>query len=372
MNSPNEKQLISEVVQMLRDRYDELDITLYLREKGLEPEHISPIIEEAKNERLAEKMTYLPQRNKRIFWVLVAITVVVLIIDFFVLPSASLIGYSTMLSILGSGVFVFCCYLVLLHYKTWTPEFLKHRDTPKYNFSFLPFFLIPAMIVYFIMSSIFDSKAKNDLTANMERTTGTIMDGHSYSSRKFDFTEVTVQFKTKTGQLLSINKDISKYNFKEFYKGQTVDVLYSRSNPQIIEILTENMSAQDVTHSEERDITIKDLLSFLDTRTEELPAKLDKITFGWSQSTTPNTWINNRKNLFLESAGNSLVFHTTGSKGLIFPRQLTEAGFERQGEAPKIPYSQAPQSFENDKFSVVLKMDVIRDQFLHTVMITKK
>lgn len=82
MNSPNEKQLVSEVVQMLRDKYDELDITLYLREKGLEPEQIAPIIEAAKTERLAEKMTYLPQRNKRIFWILVAITVLVLIIDF--------------------------------------------------------------------------------------------------------------------------------------------------------------------------------------------------------------------------------------------------------------------------------------------------
>jgi len=372
MTSPNVKQLTSEVVQMLREGHDELDVTLFLREKGLEPEATKPILEQAKIERLAEKMTYLPHRNKRIFWMIVTITVAVLIIDLFVLPSADRIGYSTMLSIVGSAAFVFCCYLVLLYYKTWTPDFLKHRDSPKWNFSFFPLFLVPAVIMYFVMSWIFDSRAKKDLAANMERVKGTIIDGHSYASRKFDFTAVTVQFTTKTGQQLSVEKDISKYSFQKFYKGQPVDVLYSRSNPQIVEILTDDLNAQEVTNSEEREIKIQDLLGLFEMNPDDISAKLNKITFGWDHSSPGDTWINNRKNLFLQANTQTLTFNTQSSAGLTFPKQLQQSGFKRIGEVSKTPFSQAPQTFENEKFNVVLKMNVIQGQFLHTVAITRK
>lgn len=371
MTPPNEKALTSEVVDMLRNGYDELNVTLFLRDQGLEPDAAKLILEKALEERLQEKLTYLPQRNKRIFWGIVAITVLMMWLVFFVWPSADRIGYSTMLSIVGAALLMCCLNFLVLYYKSWTPEFLKHRDSPRTNFTLLPLFLVPGVIVYFIMSSIFDSKAKQELAANMERTKGVIVDGHSYASRRFDFTAITVQFETKAGKSFTVEKDISKYNFKEFYKGQTVDVLYSRTNPNIIEILTEGMDARDVTKSEERDITVKDLLALIGAEPRSVAARLDKITFGWQYDSTQQSWSNERKKLFLQLDRSSLTFRTLASTGLLLPRQLQENGFTRSGAAPSTPFPQAPQKFTNGQWSAVVEMNVIGNMTAHTLVLSK-
>src|SRR3954469_4305620 len=108
-----QQELIVEAVEMLRNGNDDLDITLFLKENGLEPAETKEVIDAARNEFLIEKLKYLPKRNKAIFILWLVITTAVLLADLFVLPGASRIGYSTMLSMAGSAAFILCGYLAI-------------------------------------------------------------------------------------------------------------------------------------------------------------------------------------------------------------------------------------------------------------------
>lgn len=364
------EQYISDTTAMLQDDHDELSILTYLRQQGIEPEESKEIIEAARMELMKSRLQYAPKKNKRTFYIWLSITAIILIADLIILPRPSLVQYTVILSMLGAAAFVFSGYMCILYYNSWTPEFLKYRESPKLNFSFLPIFLIPAVIVYFIISAVFSSVEKRSLSQNKIKATGTIIDGHSYASRRLDFSEVTVEFTTKEGEIIVATEDISKYSFKKFYKGQKVDLIYSAIDPQNIDLLTEESDVKGLTDSEERDITASDLVDLM--RADPLKAgdQLDKITFGWNYDTPKGLWSNSRKDLAMRIGPNEVIFFTRALATHIYPKQFIALGFKQTSESSNIPFSRKPQVFENavNKATISVTGDGTRDIYMITII----
>src|SRR5436189_6478973 len=110
----------------------------------------------------------------------------------------------------------------------------------------------------------FSSVADQSLSEHMEKAKGTIVSGYSVSSRRADFAvQVTVQFKTKEGEQIRATEDISSYAFRQFYKGQQVDLVYSTTDPTNIDLLTGETNIKTLTKSEDRDINPADLIEMM-------------------------------------------------------------------------------------------------------------
>jgi hypothetical protein len=333
----DQKHIVSEVFQLMKQGADDLDVMLYLREKGIDPEEQEPIFESARLLILEDRMKYRPKRNKAIFFMWLGLSLLIFILGMAVLPYNSRVEFKFILSLLTTIAILFCAYMAFFYYKSWTPEFLKERETPKLSLALVPLLGVPAVIIYFIISWHFSSVAEKLLSKNMERATGTIIDGQSYSTRRLDFTEVTVKFTTKKGEVIVATKDISKYAFRNFYKGQRVELVYSTLDPRNLDLLTNESNVRSITGSEERYIYPKDLLQLLELKKEQIGPALDNICFGWTYNEKKVTWTNNRKNMMYSTAGDQSILIMQSNVAAVYPKYFKELGMMPANTNSKLP-----------------------------------
>jgi hypothetical protein len=78
---------------------------------------------------------------------------------------------------------------------------------------------------------------KIELANYGEMTNAIVVGGSSYSTRKADFTKLTLQFTTKSGKSRKIDHSINKNQFDNYYQSQKIPIIYSTRYPQILEIL---------------------------------------------------------------------------------------------------------------------------------------
>jgi len=68
-------------------------------------------------------------------------------------------------------------------------------------------------------------------------TQARVINGSSFSSRRLDLTNLTLGFKTEKGDSVFLNHSISKSQFQNFYKDETIPIIYSTRHPSILKIV---------------------------------------------------------------------------------------------------------------------------------------
>jgi len=364
---------IETIVQKFSNGSDELDALLFLRQEGLDEADCKEIMEAALVQKRKEDRPRLAKKNRSLFVFWITLTIVVFSADLFLLPDAALIDYKFILCLLGTAALAVCSHSSILYYKTWTADFLEKRGEVNINFQAFPLLMIPAVLVFFLMSWRFSSAADRSLAKDMIKTKGTIVSGYSISSRRTDVvSNVTVRFKTKEGKSITTTEDISSYAFKNFYEGQEVDMVYSKSNPTNIDLLTSESDIKDLTHSAERNISPTDLFELMKVAPADVEAYLDKIAFGWQFDESSATWINEKKQLALKISPGNVTFTAMQSMGLIFPKRLKELGFRSLDSGPREPYSLKPRLFENDSYMVSIEYKNIQNTIICIIGVVKK
>lgn len=368
------EEFIAEIEKRLK-RYDRLhDIRKYLTNKGLSEEDANLYLETARQRIYNQKVKQLPKKRILQFSISVAIVVLTLALFIFFLPGKG-IRFSTIFSILGSISFVIASYFSFVYYKSWEEEKVKQSMEKKGNHYdvMLAISAIPLIIMYFIFSWILSAGADKILKNTQEEAIGTIVTGSSYTSRGFDISDVTVEFKTKEGKKIRAREDVSEYEFKQFYKGQKVRIIYSTENPENIQLLVNRSDIKKFKDTEERDIEPKDLISLLNTPANNILESLNKISFGWEFDKKNNCWKNPIKTMIFYKHENEISLITNQMAMMTFPKYFKAMGFLETTEKPiKNPLIQKYRTFENDKYVVSIQKGNAKNSVYNITTLRKR
>jgi len=358
----DKQRIINEVAERLKNYHPNQQIEDYLHSEGIDEAAFAGIMESAHAQMLQDKVKYFGKRNKRVFIAWLSAAFLTLVLFLFVLPYKMVAGYETFLSLLGTALFCLFCFLALAYNKSWQPAVIEKQDKPNINFSFLVIFLIPAVVVYFIFSWRFTSGQNTVLKETQEKAMGTIVTGKSTSLKRLrgggiDFSEVTVSFQTKDGTNIVTTEDVTSYEFKNFYTGQKIELIYSKDNPRNIDLLVNPESVKELTGSEERELTVQDLLDLMTGKKETILNSLNKIKYGWQYDEKNGGWVNEKTGSVIVLNNDELMYVSGNASMFTYPKQFVALGFaqtnpEQQGAARMI----GKKMFENAQYTASISM----------------
>ena len=314
-----EQKLINMTKDELIELYAELinrgiaDSDIFIDYRGdLNAEEFAVYMKEAEALAFQERLKTFPSIYKRKYYISIACLLASLLLFFVIIPMSNIVEFITFISIVGAFCIVISTFFVLVYRNSWLPSSLEKRRKKGFDYvALIVLSLVPVIIITFILSLIIENGAYQTLKNTQEEVMGTVIDGLSRASKSGrGHTYVVVQFTTKTGKEMIVAKDISRYQFKDFYKGQQLVLVYSRDNPKNIDLLIDKSVVKDLMSTDERSINAMDLFHLLAIDTENILPELNKISYGWRYDSVKQVWKNNRANSSISLVGRKLIHIT--------------------------------------------------------------
>ncbi|WEK71756.1 MAG: hypothetical protein P0Y62_09340 [Candidatus Chryseobacterium colombiense] len=163
--------------------------------------------------------------------IIAAVSILIILVIIFVLPLGVLTEYLIALTMLFgvslsifSGMFLF--------------SFKNIRESESFGFVvfglIIFFFVISGGIIYYQTVQESDEMMNDSLV-----TTGKIVDGYILKKRNNASAEIKVAFVTADGQEILASEIVTEKEFEHYYIGEEVKVKYSKSSPNVIDIIGE-------------------------------------------------------------------------------------------------------------------------------------
>jgi hypothetical protein len=346
------EQIIEGIIDRLNDGDDDYDIEKYLERKEIDSNEFPQLIKTAKDKIVQHKLETFPKQNKLRYILWTTLFSIFILLFFFILPKLNISDGITPLSILGAVCISFTGFLSFIHYKSWLEDFIVKVGKPKLDYQVYTFMsLLPNVILYFIISWCFSSANNTILKETQEDAIATVLYGNSVEGKSINFANVTVEFTTKEGKKVTAVEDVSTYDFKTFYQGQKINIIYSKDNPKNIDLLIDTDNIKELKNTQEREIEPSDLINLVGEQFKNADSKLNKISYGWYFDETKKNWVNERKGTVIkvESDGNQLVFiESQNNYSYTFPNKLLKMGFKNIG---RHEYT-GEKIFENEEYII--------------------
>lgn len=350
------EKLVNEVAAMLNDYAYPKQVGDYLASQGVDETGYEAILQSARIKLAENRARHFAKKNKRKFFIWLSLLILTLVFFLFVLPYGQIAGSITILSLIGTALVCFFSYLVIAYNKTWEKKFVEEHEQPSINYSFLPMFAIPGVVIYFIFSWRLSSGQDQVLKQSHETTTGTIVAGSSVKTRRADFSDVTVEFETKEGRMITATEDVTSYQFKNFYVGQKVKLIYSKDDPQNIDLLLDDEKVKELTGSEERDILPADLVRLMNANSDSALNILNEIKYGW-QYDGKKYVLSGRKNAAaIMIKPNEIVSLAKGEYLFTYPAYLLKMGFIQTNKPTNAANLTAKKIFEKEGYLITITL----------------
>jgi hypothetical protein len=324
-------EIVNYIVDRINAGDDQYEIEDSLKRKEINPSEFDAIIEAAQGKILDYQLKIYPKQNKLRFAFWMILSAVFFILFFFILPRLNMVRNVTIISIIGSICLSFSLFSSFFHYGTWRKDYIKKAGRPKFPFDiYIIISLIPSLIIYFFISWSFSHTADAILKDTQEDAVATIIDGQSIEGRRLNFASVTVEFTTKDGKNVIAVEDVTTYKFKDFYKGQKLNIVYSRDNPQNIDLLTNESSLKRLKNKQARAIELNDLLSLTSVSFQNISSELNKINNNWVYDDSEGVWVDDEKQqmISMRKKPDQIVFVAGREYSEdVFPSKLLDMGF---------------------------------------------
>jgi hypothetical protein len=349
-------EIVAEVVILLKKDMLKIQIRKELINKGVEENEINIIIGEA------EKIyNYTLNNRKKIKWLSILLFTIVLFYFFIPVDWSNL--YSIFLSFVGGILVGLFFSLFIVNWK------LKDGSENAFSAYSIPIAIVLGIIFLIVFYMHFRTQHENELLKNGQLTTGIVMSGEETTTRSIRRTttssELKVKFWTKEGQEYLVNADVSWIG--NFQIGQKVDLIYSKNNPLIFALLTNDENIKKYTGSAERSIIFKDLLTCLDAGVKNLKTELDKIQLGWIYNAKDSIWTNESRNSAIKFTNNQQIqFISAETYSLINSENCKEFGFKTEIANDEFGM------YESEKYKVVTRKAVDESNSLSIISIEKK
>ena len=304
--------------------------------------------------------------KRKAFWL--SGVIVTFVLFYFLIPNSIYNLSPVVISMIGAVLITFFLIQSIGDFKSYKEFNTPDPDEKTMAHRIAPWMVVPGIVLVFVFSLNFSSKEKAELKAHGEKVMGKIIDGNSYRTRRGGTYNVTVTFKTKDGKQMVVEEGVGEDEFKSFYKGQEVELVYSAKDPTMIELLTNSSTIETYAGVKDRDISPKDLMKLVTFSPDSVGPMLNKINYQWTYEKTDNAWINQRKNLLIKVQPNQSVNYLTfGDAFHTFPMELKRQRFE------EIPSSDDEvKLYENDEFLASVETQVMESSGLATIITLHK
>jgi hypothetical protein len=365
------EQIISGVVKLYNDLQEDYEIDLFLHEHNVPMEKFPEIKTEAKKRSEEERLRTMPAKMKRRFFIFVGLTVLTIYVFFVFLPYANVFSYQILFSIIGGLLTSGLALLTWSLYKSWQPKRILEGWKFRYTSLFFVVLILPTVILGGINWFIYGRAERNLLRDHHEEVIGVVVNGQSISTRRADFTNITVQFKTKEGKMMLVTESVPSSSFDNYYKGQKLKLIYYTGDPNVISILQSDSETRDLLGIPERSITPRDLVAFTSLPSDSLEEALNKISSGWMYDEGIDKYVNEKKyeavTLFEGSAIflNRTAIHTFG-------KEFLAMGFELVGEQDVKGMVKTSQSYESPTHTAEIALETFENEPYYLTIVTKK
>ncbi len=301
--------------------------------------------------------------NKRkILWFTGVVATFVLF--YFLIPNSVYNQSPMIFSMIGAVLFTFFLIQTIGDFKS-IREFNKPEPSEKRQaHNIAPWMVIPGIAMIFVFVMNFSSNEREELKAYGQKVAGTIVDGSSFKTRRGGTYNVTVKFTTKEGKEMIVEESVGEQEFKSFYKGQEVELVYSSNNPKMVELLTNNATIEAYSGVKDRDISAKDLMKLVTFTPDSVGTVLNDINYQWAYKQEDNAWVNQRKNLLIKVKSNEVINYLSFSDAFsTFPQELEKQQFEQiDSEDEKV------KLYENDEFLASVETQLMESSKLATII----
>jgi len=179
--------------------------------------------------------------------------------------------------------------------------------------------LMVFIVVFFFGYSIFlifdeTRQVSKEIQTNGKYTTGFIIDGSSYTTRRADFTNVSIKYKTQEGKEYITVHDISAKEFENYTQFQEIPIVYSSKYPTLIRILRSDSEIAKYSKRTIRDLKISDFEKILDLKSATaINDYLNAVNLKWTvendNEANSFVFVNNYKKAYLKVIlGEELIY----------------------------------------------------------------
>ncbi len=248
-------------------------------------------------------------------------------------------SYPIILSLVAGIVTTFLLTITLFQF---SPANSDNKLTEKQDQN-LGCILIAVIVAFFFAFSIyliFDeiNRTNEELEKNGVYTTGVIVSGSSFKTRKVDLTSVVIQFKDKKGKVIYTNQDISASEFARYSKNQEIPIVYSEKYPSILKILRDDKSIEKFSKTPVKDLSLNDLISIFELKSpEQINKFLNTVNKKWDYQNAgeynSKIYFNKFKNIAIKvNDSTSVIYMHNRVDPNLFEDELSRLGFKRIDE----------------------------------------
>lgn len=163
--------------------------------------------------------------------IIAADAIVLILIIIVALPLSFLSEYLIALTMIFGA-------LMTISLGVFLASFKNIRESEGFGFVVLGliifFFIISAGIIYYQVAQESDEMTNNSLV-----TTGKIIDGKIRRGRRSSSAEIKIEFTTTDGQQVQASEFVTEREFGQYHIGKEVKIQYSKSSPNVINIVRE-------------------------------------------------------------------------------------------------------------------------------------
>jgi hypothetical protein len=366
----NRTEILQGLVRIYNRFEEEVEADLYLHEHQVDLAIFEDLKKEAKELAYQERLLTMPKRQKRLFAVLSAITLLLFALFFFLLPSFVLFSYKLWLSILGGVLISAAAFITWGLYKSWTPERIKEGWKFRLTGLFFVVLIIPATIIAGINWFVFDAAQSRRLREHHEVADAVVVYGQTISTRRADFTSITVQFRTKDGTLVTASESVPKSMFDRYYKGQMLKISYLPEDPNIISLLQSEGEARSVLGTEERRIRIADLITLSKSPADSIQGLLGNISYQWRYDKSIQKYVH-EKNMEAINVVNGEVLYLSPYSPQIFKDELPKLGFRLLEENKTGGIIMENSIYESDSHRITVERQAVDNSPVYIYLLTK-
>src|SRR5690606_19377882 len=295
-----------EIYKRNKFKYQVVD---YLKRSGLDEQQSSERLEQIINLYNQERKKHLKTRNTAIFAGLIVLFLLTIIIFYWVVPHTSMRNTPFFTAVLGAGLLMLILYFMIAFYNSWSEEYLelllKNNSDISINYSFLFIMILPVLIPYFVL----DARYKDEIETKIVDGWSEVMSRRGSSLERF---YISLEFENENEKEIRLNKEVSRKEFDQFYKGKKVRIVYDKNAQQNIEILSNSDNIRKFTNSEERILSPDDLFYLLKVESNDSVLNyLNQTSFGWERRN--GKYINDRRFEMIEKSEESIGYVSSQS-----------------------------------------------------------
>lgn len=370
--------LIQQIITMLNKGYTDETIVYDLKQEGNSEETIYSTLDAAKTQYMKESLKRQVKVNRVTHYAFMALSIITFLVFLIVLPRLEIgIGHVFIFSLLGSCLTAFFAFFSIVYYKSWDENFVQSTGRPNIDLSMMVLLLVPVIILHFLLSWRFSSAQESKLKDQQVEVVGRIIDGSSFQAKRVlrggtvaDFSEVTVEFETKEGQKMTVTKDISVYEFKDFYKDQDVRMVYSKNNPKNIDFIVNEEDIRQYKDVQERDLEPNDLVKLIGLDENQITLELNKISEGWAFDPQNDEWSNSKRKSRLTLKPKQLILVGIPELNFDYPHKLTQIGFIKTSKESTEDPDFSKKIFQKDEFTFTVEGS--QEKWNSTVVLNKR